>query len=598
MVTIRTGRPGTSVQFKVLIQDQSVIHDDRALSPIHPMVVHTPIGFRDGPATARVATVDVDAATGRLREPAKLVLNAGTYNGVGEYLVRLPQRTGAAPRPQLRGVTTPMTLEELGTAPGDEAFIKVSAFGTVLRTIGFVESPDVVGRRVSWAFPGDQLLVVPLAGTLDNAFYHRPSRSLQFYSFPDPGRGALVHTALSQDIVSHETAHALIDGIAPDLYGATDPESLGIHEGIADLTAVLLSLRNRELPTNKTGEALDEARVSSRHSRIAEEFGRARGASQALRDAFNPLTFGPASDPAAEIADRASPYSSASVLTGTLFAVLTRFLAEPFTRNPRGKMAGFPEFQFRPAAFLATNRVGGMVYRGLDWLPPGEATFADLVAAILAADAIASPSGTRERGWLIDEAVRRNIAARDELLPTAGDAAGLQLPIDAPIASVRAFVRRNRQAFGVPATAKPTVSRRAAGVVEPSRNLNEVMKDPVELDRTYRTNVPIAWLIKVAWREQIPIDLGSAFPAKCDVKRGTTIAIDGEGRVLAVLFTKGGATAGGRRVFLQRLVDSGSLVPSGESAMPGSGLRASVVDGALRLDGALEALHVADAFVD
>ena len=124
------------------------------------------------------------------------------------------------------------------------------------------------------------------------------------------------------------------------------------------------------------------------------------------------------------------------------------------------------------------------------------------------------------------------------------------------------------------------------------------MKDPVELDRTYRTKVPFAWLIKAAWRERIPIDLGSAFPSQCDVKRGTTIAIDGEGRVLAVLSTKGGAVPGGRRAFLQRLVDSGSLAPSGESATPGSGLRASVVDGALRLDGALEALHVADAFVD
>ena len=598
MVRIRSGGPGTSVQFKVLIQDQSVINEDRTLSAIHPMVVHTPVGFRDGPATARVAVVDVDASTGRLRAPAKLVLNAGTYRGVGEYRVRLPQRPGAATRPQLRGVTTPMTLAELESASGDEAFIKVSVFGTVLRTIGFVESPDLVGRRVSWAFQGDQLLIVPLAGTLDNAFYHRPSRSLQFYSFAAPGRNGLIHTALSQDIVCHETAHALIDGIAPDLYSATDPESLGIHEGVADLTAVLLSLRNRELPTNKSGDVLDQARVSSRHSRIAEEFGRARGQSQSLRDAFNQLMFGPASDPMAEIADRASPYSSASVLTGTLFAVLTKFLAEPFTRRPRGRLPGLREFPFRPAAFLATNRIGGMVYRGLDWLPPGEATFADLIGAMLAADRVANPTEERERGWLLDESVRRGITTSDALLPTTGRATELRVPIDVPIASVSAFVKRNREAFGVPANVKPTVALRPAGVIEPPRNLDEAMKDPVELDRAYRTKEPIARLLKVAWRERCRITLGSDFPGQCDVKRGTTIAVDNEGHVLSVLTSGRGAQPAGRQTFLQRLVDSGSLIPASESVTPGLGLRAAVVDGALRLDGALEALHVADAFVD
>jgi hypothetical protein len=46
---------------------------------------------------------------------------------------------------------------------------------------------------------------------------------------------------LSRDIVSHETGHAIIDGVAPDLYNAVTPQSLALHEAMADLAALLLA---------------------------------------------------------------------------------------------------------------------------------------------------------------------------------------------------------------------------------------------------------------------------------------------------------------------------------------------------------------------
>ena len=118
----------------------------------------------------------------------------------------------------------------------------------------------ILGRRVEWALPGTQILVVPRAGDLDNAFYRRPRRSLQFFSFKWPSRpDQVVHTALSQDIVTHETAHTLIDGIAHDLYDAVDPQSLAIHESVADMTASMVTLRNRERLGQHTPEAsMDE----------------------------------------------------------------------------------------------------------------------------------------------------------------------------------------------------------------------------------------------------------------------------------------------------------------------------------------------------
>ena len=198
----------------------------------------------------------------------------------------------------------------------------------------------ILGRRVEWAFPGTQILVVPRAGDLDNAFYHRPSRSLQFFSFEWPSRpDQVVHTALSQDIVTHETAHALIDGIARDLYDAVDPQSLAIHESVADMTASMVTLRNRERLGQHTPEAsMDEFMRSSRYSRVAEEFGRSRGDARSLRDAVNRRTLHPLARRPDRVVDPLSPHALSEVMTGALFAVLVRSVTE----SPPPQIQGQP----------------------------------------------------------------------------------------------------------------------------------------------------------------------------------------------------------------------------------------------------------------
>ena len=70
---------------------------------------------------------------------------------------------------------------------------------------------------------GNRLIVVPHAGYGENAFYDRASKSLQFYYFGS--EQDTVFTCLSVDIVNHEFAHAVLDGIRPLYNESSNPQT-------------------------------------------------------------------------------------------------------------------------------------------------------------------------------------------------------------------------------------------------------------------------------------------------------------------------------------------------------------------------------------
>ena len=110
------------------------------------------------------------------------------------------------------------------------------------------EDQGVLGREVRWAFDAPQLLIVPRAGLMENAYYERDSHSLQFFFFPSSqDEKEMVYTSLARDIVAHETGHAILDGIAPHLWFAITPQSRALHEAIGDLTALLVSIESNKL---------------------------------------------------------------------------------------------------------------------------------------------------------------------------------------------------------------------------------------------------------------------------------------------------------------------------------------------------------------
>src|SRR4030095_7428755 len=79
-----------------------------------------------------------------------------------------------------------------------------------------------------------------------NAFYSRDVEGLVFGYFRGR-RNRAVYTCLSQDIVVHETTHALIDALRERYLDPSGPDQAAFHEGFADIVALLSVFAQPEL---------------------------------------------------------------------------------------------------------------------------------------------------------------------------------------------------------------------------------------------------------------------------------------------------------------------------------------------------------------
>ena len=472
------------------------------------------------------------------------------------------------------------------------------------------EEQDTLGRRVAWGFDAPQLLVVPRAGWWANAYYERRSHSLQFYSFRAGSK--LIHTSLSRDIVAHETAHALIDGIDPDLYDALDPQSLALHEGVADLTAVLIAFRSGKLRRAVLDKTEGSIEKSTNFSSIGEQFGRAidpSGQAGWLRNLLNEDKLDPDGDPA----DEPEEHELSQVITGVLYRFLTvlhtdykRRLAERFgtsTFSVSGR-----------ALFGASEQFKRMILRGLDYMPPGEITFADYGRAILAADQASFEDDTWRR-WL-----RENFVMPRDRPPGIGSRRRDQCPESRdprrrpPGAGRqrlgRLHVRReepeaarhpapgpsSRSCPGSSSASASNNRARASSARRPRRRTRRRTPDPMPPSGRSRNS---SSRCAGARPNGNPRDLGGA--TKRRVQTGVTLVIDWDQRLIRSLLRPldlaGRRTA--RDAMLRRLMERGLVQvsspddPDAVQKTLGTGIEAVVTDGILRVRETARLLHVA-----
>lgn len=337
---------GLRFPVRVYVQDPEVAKRNPDLGVKNLWIDWEP-GLMDGPTSARVAVVDYNADTGLLAPPARW--DEGT------------QRFLDAEDPE------------------SFQFHQVHVWGVVQNTLAFYEDPHVMGRPIPWGFEGNRLIVVPHAGYARNAYYDRESKSLQLYFFERDGKP--VYTCLSHDIISHETGHAILDGIRPYYHEISSTQTAAFHEFLADLTAILAALRNnevRQIVAELSGGDLLQDRVIAdlaeefAHDQVVATYGEAER--YYLRTAHNDLTM-------EDIRGEWEPHRASQVLTGAMFQILAGLTQRQLEggRSPA------------EALWRATDHLNRMALRALDFCPPVGIQFIDYARAVLLADESAYP---------------------------------------------------------------------------------------------------------------------------------------------------------------------------------------------------------------
>jgi hypothetical protein len=206
--------------------------------------------------------------------------------------------------------------------PGTPEFRYWQAADAVARAVAFWK--PIVPKGTSWAV-GKTLPVRLDAGDKLNAVYTRGD--LRF--FHTNVAGTMVFTGESPDVVCHETGHAVLDAVRPQLWDAMSHEVAAFHESFGDMSAILVALQQPAIREEVLGETGGALYRSSRLSRVAEQLGwglRQRQPCSAetdcLRNAVNcfayqrPTTL-PNSSPAVLLSS--APHSFSRVFTGAFF---------------------------------------------------------------------------------------------------------------------------------------------------------------------------------------------------------------------------------------------------------------------------------------
>lgn len=374
--------------------------------------------FLSGPVSKQIAILDFDPDTGELVKGAKwhkppLKRKRGWYED-NEADEKKRKRYDEYENLKLKDLTTP-------------TFLQVNTFAIVLKTIYLLresekdkdkDKGDTLGHSIRWATGSPQLLVIPRAGYMKNAFYHRDTNSLQFFMFsPTNNPKQIVYTCLFRDIVAHETGHAIIDAIAPDLFHAQQNQALAMHESIADLTALLMAISswnlNRIILKKNQGQIKD----STDFSTIADNWrAELREGGRHLRDLRNNKSLNPKSE---NYIKSEECHELCEVLSGALYNIFLKIYEdfkcelEPYyAKNPILNKNLCINVSRSALYDYAAERFKQMIFRALDYLPPGDVSFVDYGRALIAADSVGYFGEERTqniRDWLKEEFFERGI---------------------------------------------------------------------------------------------------------------------------------------------------------------------------------------------
>ena len=294
--------------------------------------------------------------------------------------------------------------------PDTPEFDQINAFYYTTYTLRMFER--YARRALPWSFPGARLDVDPHVGDGANAFYSENDRMLGFQGFTKNGQKFVA--AQSADVVSHETAHAVLDGLR-DLYN----ESFGLgamafHESFGDMTAVLVALHDDSLISKLLDITQGDLRLNNFIASLAEMLSDLPPHEEAhveehtlyLRNAINAFH----AMPFEEIPYRVSQYDTelgreshnySRLFTGAFYDILVG-VYEHLRKS----------ISDRIAIHRTRDIMGYLLVGAVESAPVGEVDFADMARAFLAADHYLYNKSYSE--ILIDAFNRRRILDRSE----------------------------------------------------------------------------------------------------------------------------------------------------------------------------------------
>ncbi len=380
----------------IIAQDPSVRMGGKIL---RAQVVLPAEALDAGPRGCRVQVIDYDASTGKLYQALTEGLEGDPFSDASDAeLLRNP------------------------------AFHAQNAYAIIMWTLARFE--HALGRRVSWSFSGHQMQVAPHAFADCNAFYSKRDRALLFGYFPARD-GSTVFTSLAHDIVAHETAHALLDGVRSRYTAPSSPDQAAFHEGFADIVALLSVFSLPEV----VGDVLDNGRAGRPGRKISKHMLTAAR----LR---NTALLGLAEQMGSELTEmRGNALRRSASLTPSIAYMTDPEFDEPHRRGEilvaavmnafldvwcrRVKSAGeiTPGFVDRQRVIEEGSYVAArlltMAIRAIDYAPPTDLEFCDYLSAVLTADREIQPD---DRRYGIRAALLSSFA-RYGIQPTsAGDA--------------------------------------------------------------------------------------------------------------------------------------------------------------------------------
>ncbi len=337
----------------------------------------------------------------------------------------------------------PYILAQDGLEPSESnpKFHQQMVYTVCMRTIENFEK--ALGRKALWSPRYDenappnkreiyvqQLRIYPHALREPNAFYSPIKKALLFGYFPAPTKditqhlpGGMVFTCLSQDIITHETTHALLDGMHRRYIEDTHPDALAFHEAFADIVALFQHFSMPEVLIHQIAKTKGDLTSQSLLGELAQEFGKAIGNYGALRSAIgkeNPETkiWELAIPNPNDYIEVIEPHARGAILVSAVFDAfisIYNLRVRDLFRIASGGSGILPEGELHPTlvkllateAAKAANHVLTMCIRALDYCPPVNINFGDYLRAIITADSDLVPDDDKNYRIAFIDAFRR-----------------------------------------------------------------------------------------------------------------------------------------------------------------------------------------------